>query len=397
MASRRRFRREPRYVCVDPTLTIVGASTRAAAQSAVRAGFCVRAGDLFGDVDLRRLADVSVSANYPADLADVVTGPQSGAWMYTGALENHPALVSALAQARTLWGNGAAVLRRVRDPLAVARAFGRHGIACPKVAVRTDRVAPQGRWLAKPRRSAGGTRISVWDRAASPGRFRGGRYFQQFVEGDAQAAVYLAAGGRAVLLGVTRQLVGLDWTGAGGFQYCGSVGPLEPDEAYLEQYTRIGNVLAGEFELTGLFGVDTIVNGEGVWPVEVNPRFPASAEILERATGASVIAWHAAACEEGRLPVPPRHRGRTFGKAIPFARTRCVTPQLLRDSARPGLAAADEPADVPRPGTVVEPGWPIVTVFAEGGDEATVIHRLQKRVAAVQAQLVACPADSHAR
>ncbi len=43
------------------------------------------------------------------------------------------------------------------------------------------------------------------------------------------SAVFLAAGGSAVLLGVTRQLVGCRWAGATGFRYVGSIGPLAID------------------------------------------------------------------------------------------------------------------------------------------------------------------------
>ena len=47
--------------------------------------------------------------------------------MYTGALENHPGLLKKLAAQRPLYGNAADVVRRVRDPFAVARVLTEAG------------------------------------------------------------------------------------------------------------------------------------------------------------------------------------------------------------------------------------------------------------------------------
>ena len=49
-------------------------------------------------------------------------------------------------------------------------------------------------------------------------------------------------------------------------------------------------MLADRFELSGLFGVDFILDGDQVWTLEVNPRYTASVEIVERATGIHAIA-----------------------------------------------------------------------------------------------------------
>ena len=103
----------------------------------------------------------------------------------------------------------------------------------------------------------------------------------------------------STLVGVTRQLIGESWLGAHGFQYAGSIGPLPIHQATRETIARIGEVLTTRFELRGIFGVDFILDGERVWTLEVNPRYTASVEIVERATGLPAVAMHAAACAEG--------------------------------------------------------------------------------------------------
>ena len=90
---------------------ILGVSTRAMAQSAVRAGFRVICVDAFGDLDLPAGAR---SIALPRDLG-VPYGAKAAmnasrdidcdAVAYVADLENHPAAVCALATGRALWGN----------------------------------------------------------------------------------------------------------------------------------------------------------------------------------------------------------------------------------------------------------------------------------------------------
>ncbi len=89
-----------------------------------------------------------------------------------------------------------------------------------------------------------------------------------------------------MLIGIVRQLVGERWLGSRNFQYAGSVGPWPVSDGTRATLARIGNVLAEEFDLIGLFGVDFILDDEEVWTLEVNPRYTASVEIVERVTGA---------------------------------------------------------------------------------------------------------------
>jgi predicted ATP-grasp superfamily ATP-dependent carboligase len=375
------------------SLTIVGSSARAAATSAVRAGFSVRAGDLFADADLRRVADAARVADYPRGLTAVVGGDQAGPRMYTGALENHPALVDRWARLRPLWGNPGAVVKRVRNARLVAAALRAAGLSAPATTLDPRRVPRDGTWLVKPRRSAGGARIGFFtDACAASGRSRD-VYFQQFVEGMPCSAVYVAARGRATLLGVTRQLVGQAWAGAAGFRYCGSVGPIEPPGEAAAQFAKVGDVLANAFGLIGLFGIDAIASGGAVWPVEVNPRYPASVEILERAGGVQAIAAHAKACEDGRLPRQPTAARRAIsGKAILFAAAPLTILAAWTDWA---LSTTDQSgpmlADIPAGGTTIEAGWPIVTIFAEAEDARDVVTRLRTAASSVLATIAAAP------
>ena len=98
----------------------------------------------------------------------------------------------------------------------------------------------------------------------------------------------------------------------------------------------MGATLAASFGLIGLFGVDLILRDDVPWPVEVNPRYTASVEVLELALGRSLLADHARACDAeptGPVMAPVALRPRFVGKLIVFAPTRCRFPGIAERTA----------------------------------------------------------------
>jgi predicted ATP-grasp superfamily ATP-dependent carboligase len=251
-------------------------------------------------------------------------------------------------------------------------------------------------WLKKPYRGSGGRGIRVYvapETAPSQLPPDSTFYYQKQVVGRSASAVYLAAEGGSVLAGVTEQFVGMSWTRAAGCQYSGSLGPLRIDPDFLEQFERIGEVLAAEFGLTGLFGVDAVCDGSTVWPVEVNPRWTASVEVLERALGFSAVAWHVAACLERRLPARISADSAPWcGKAILFADKNLVVPDRFIRYAEDELLKPGWPnlADIPAAGTAIRTGGPITTVLAEADNSAAVNELLRHRAKEVRQALELC-------
>ena len=91
-------------------LILVGASVRACAASAVKAGFAPEAFDLFADADLRALCPTTCLVNGYGNLNTVFSAAPEP-WMYTGGLENRPRLIDRLALLRPLWGISGQALR----------------------------------------------------------------------------------------------------------------------------------------------------------------------------------------------------------------------------------------------------------------------------------------------
>ncbi len=370
-------------------VAIVGASVRAAAFSTLREGLLPVGIDLFADWDLvRRVTAIRVS-EYPDGFAAALAGQDVEGWFYTGGLENHPELVDRMAAFRPLWGNAGATLRAVRDPFQCARAWNEVGVACPALTRSPQRISADGSWLEKPLHGSGGAGIRVWREAARDVAGLG-KYFQKHVPGMPCSAVFVGAQGRCVLLGATWQLVGTAWTGAGKFCYAGSIGPIEPRAELDDQWQRIGGAIAQQFQLAGLFGVDGVLDGGELWPIEVNPRYPASVEVLERALGLHAVGMHVDACRRGRLPAAvPRTSTRWCGKAVHYASADVLVAREFEAFAAEEATCWPWPnlADVPHPGTWIRRTRPVATVLAEAPDEESLRGLLRDRMESLQRAL----------
>ncbi len=388
----------------EPPVIVVGASTRAFAASARRAGWSVHAADLYADADLRAVAAEAVRVPtgpdlpWPVGVEGSVRAFPAGPWCYTGAIENHPDLVDRLARERPLAGNAGERLTQVRDPVVLGRVLAAAGLAYPHTFVTGSEVPTDGSFVVKPRASAGGRGVARWRGGPSPA----GRVWQRYVPGRTWAAVFAIDAHGPRLFGVSRQLVGRRWCGARGFAYCGSVdvsiGGLPP--WFRRRLDRLGAVLAGDFGLIGLVGADLVVDRAGTMHViEINPRPTASAELVERATGRSLAATHLTACgvspPAGAAPPDPVHRPANWAKAVVFASETVVfTPAVaatlldIVDAWRVADGGVwPAVADVPVTGTPLNAGGPVITVFAAAGDDDSALRSLRRRVAMVRAIL----------
>jgi predicted ATP-grasp superfamily ATP-dependent carboligase len=392
-----------------PHVLLVGVSMRAAAVSASRAGYDVTAIDAFGDIDVpatvRILPLTSGAGSFsPPAAARAARGVTCDAVVYGSGFENHPRAVAALAHQRVLWGNPPEVLRRVRCPRHVLDTFRGNGFRVPDMFEPGESGAPgekaaaavgtsSGKWIEKPYRSGGGHGVHAWHPGAPVTR---GAYLQTRVDGIPGSVVFVAAAGDAVPLGVSRQLVGDPVFGAGGFRYCGSIvshaGDLfGHDPAVIATASALARVAARAHGLVGVNGLDFVARDGVPYPLEINPRWSASMELVERAYGTSVFAAHATACADGALPAvssvpsPPAIGkmafGKALGKAIVFARRAAVAHDTR------GWLEHDDVSDVPAPGTLIPSGAPVCTVFAEGETAAGCYAALVRRAQDVYSEM----------
>lgn len=351
-------------------ILIVGASTRAAAFSALRAGLRPRCLDQFADADLAARCPVArFDPDGPFD------PPACDAWLYTGSMEARPEVVERLARIAPLLGNGPDVLRRARDPWAVADALAAEGLPAPRLRRISGGVPSAGRWLAKSAATAGGLGV----RWAHEAGVIPPTHLQEFVEGPTFSALFVAAGGDSRLVGVARQFPGVP---GAPFLYRGGVAPWPVPDATLAEVRRVGATLARRFALVGLFGVDFVLADGRPWVVEVNPRYTASVELFEHASRRSLMREHVRACVDREVGEGMGRDVEVVGKRVIYARRRLTFPEVAPPPPPEDDLLAPDFADVPHPGAIIEAGEPVLTVFARAGSPEGCIERLDRAEAA---------------
>jgi predicted ATP-grasp superfamily ATP-dependent carboligase len=365
-----------------PRVLIVGFSTRALAESAVRAGWECVSVDAFGDLDQKARAE---NIALTRDLGRAYSAPAAVAVgrrfsvdvaAYVGNLENHPAAVRRLAEGRELLGNSPATLVETRDVAKLARAVRRAGAQVPTTRGPSSSAPRSGEWLRKPARGGGGSGVR---RFVAGAKLRSGEIVQERVMGTLASASFAADGRRAVLLGLAEGLAGDSAFGASGYRYCGSLFPLPASAELLAKLDAVAQATTRAFGLRGVNGIDFVLrDGEPV-VLELNPRYSASMELVERSFGPSVFEIHAAACR-GTLPEPwaPKDSTETLGKAVLWAKRDLVIGDTRSWMKR------DDVRDVPHPGERIPRGRPVCTVFARGRDVAACRLRLAEAAAAIE-------------
>lgn len=379
------------------SILIIGLSTRAIAESAVKGGHNVATLDYFGDQDQKELVEnysLKRDFQFPFSAEGLLQASRRLRFeeaVYISNLENHPAVVAELTRGRVLLGNAPVVLRQVRD-WRVLRAFCQEAnIPHPTTLLAGEEEAadPSVRWLRKPVRSGGGHGVRFW-----MGEPLGENHvLQAYVDGRPASAAFVADGQRSVVIGLTEQLIGREALGARGFAWCGNILPLvlQPAEraTVLEAVERMVASLTSRFDLRGVNGVDLVIaDGPDGRPypslVEVNPRYTASMELVERAYELDVFSLHLEAMA-GRLPgFSLRERlhapGLCLGKGIVYARRTVTIPETdgWKELGRRDIPFLDER---------IEAGHPVCTVLAEGRGRDTCWTHLLAGVAAVRQEI----------
>ncbi len=352
-------------------ILIAAISGRALAQSARRGGYQVLVADFFGDQDTLQAAKDHV--RFPGALArGIEADALFDALNALGArhhplgivcgsgFEDRPQLLERIAKSWRLFGNGAAVVAKIKDPAALSAICLEAAIPVPDFCLeKPQRTAD---WLAKRRGGAGGSHIRPAGQA-----IHGRLYYQRKMPGVPISALFLADGANATVLGFSSQwhLPAADKP----YRYGGAAQPATLPAHMAASLTAAVHRLSGTAALVGLNSADFIVDDERFWLLEINPRPGATLDIFEPAQG-SLFALHMAACA-GRLPPAPCYTGRVRAAAIVYA-----------ESDIPSFPTLNWPhwtADRPQQGLAIKAGEPLCTVYACGADATRARVRTEER------------------
>ena len=293
----------------------MGATVRAAAQSASRAGWNVYGVDLYGDVDTQAacVESVRVPLQEPSPDGQCPNGPSPDGhpgqlseaatrwaglgvpWLWVGHVD-HPEISKWFPQDSKVPSIG-------KDP----HCLKRFSQACGLVPVESHETYSDcpswGPWLIKPRRGSGGLGI----RRITPGATEAIDPTNYFVQAEAKGtpigATCLADADHVRVVGFCQSLT------RGGnhrpYAYAGSIGPTEVSDAMRSSFESIAQEFVRQHSFRGLFNIDAIIEPLGRHSVEadsrdgksvdrlrlleINPRMGASTELIERGFGISLV------------------------------------------------------------------------------------------------------------
>lgn len=403
-------------------LLIVGGSVRPVLASARRAGFEICAFDFFADWDSRwwtsgAIPETNQKSNCKIqairNFEEILSFPNAlscDTALICGGMENQIELVRRIHTQMPILGTPPDQLERLSSGAEVFNAMNSAGFRTPPTKLTLLAEDRKKQWLCKRDRSSSGTGITRIDSAAAAPTCHQDEFFQQQIEGISVSVVYVSASAvgqdcKTSVLGISRQMVGDPIFGAVGFRYCGSVGPIQLTRENRQTVGGIGQFLANEFGIRGVWGIDYIVNSTGIWPVDVNPRITASAELLESnlqtrgGQSAGIVDLQASACQTqldsqsarsrfNRLEVLREEPPWCEGKAVLFHAGN--HPVEISDAVFSKLSAWFEPsffgstesgfsiADVPCPGQIIDIGAPLLTLRVRCVDQTQVETMLQQ-------------------
>lgn len=340
-------------------LVLIGASVRAAAEAAARDGWEISAIDQFGDVDTRRAALTWHPLGSPINLAPLVARLPPGGVMVTGGMEDWYEMLDAIRPDREVWVPTTEALRTVREPNFLQDVARRCDFDFPAWMDVRKGAAPDG-WLVKSRRLSGGRGVGRATRLLPAGDC----YFQARTAGRPFGAAFLATETDTLLIGLTRSMTRA--VGHRPFMYTGSVGPVNATIEARQKLRWLGETIRRRMSLRGLFGVDLLAapNSERISLLEINPRYTAGMELLENFRSRSLVTSHLEAWrgQAARLPdIPATCRVKRVVWAQHSLRWN-PRWQLQMADAFPSLTLHD----LPQPGSAIDAGEPLVTVWAEG-------------------------------
>lgn len=344
---------------MNSPLLIVGASVRAAAESAVQAGFQPFAIDLFNDLDLTRLADCRLSVNYPFDLPELANEFPPMPFVYTGALENYPDVIAQISQRHHLFGNPPETILKIRDPFQLRDILSTASF--PTTDLLPDHESPQDveNWLIKPIPSGHGMQI----RSATNSTAKPGEYYQRSIVGTSIGALFLSNGESCQLIGTHQHRTATYADPAQPFLFCGAHAPFDLLNQTTTAIRNVGELLVRETGLKGLFGCDLMISDDIPYLLEVNPRYTAAVELWEAVLQRPLLGDHIIACKEKKLPVLTHAiPSSVVSKTIYYASRKTQVPPDFENCL--SKTEAVRLVDLPHTGTRIERGHPVCTLLA---------------------------------
>jgi predicted ATP-grasp superfamily ATP-dependent carboligase len=382
-------------------ILVIGMDVVSLATSATKAGCKVYAVDYFGDQDLKRVCHESLSiinqtpgltcgqlnTNFnPEALLHLTKGLLKknaiDATLLSTGLDDYPDVLFELNDMIPILGNQPHLIERIRDKKKFFQELKRLGIPHPETTMAENLEEARKKAkdvgypvLVKPSKGFGGVGIR---KAQGPKELKQAFQhvslidekvlIQEYISGISASVSLISSNNETITLTLNEQLLGVNELGQEEpFGYCGNVVPLVTTRSVMNKCKNTAEKITSHFGLVGSNGIDSVISKEGIpYVVEVNPRFQATLECVERVLGINIVEAHVKACLQGILPIMAKKTAVFCTRVILFALQRSVIPDL---------SVFEEARDIPVPEVIVEKGEPVCSIVGEGGDRTSSLRK----------------------
>ncbi len=382
-------------------ILVIGLDVVSLATSATKAGYKVYAVDYFGDQDLKRVCHESLSivkqtpgvtcgqlsTNFsPEALLQLTMGLLKknaiDATLLSTGLDDSPDVLFELNDVIPIRGNHPRVIERIRDKMKFFQELKRLGIPHPETAMAENFEEARKKAkdigypvLVKPSKGFGGVGIR---KAQGPKELKQAFQhaslvdekvlIQEYISGTPASVSLISSNNETITLTLNEQLLGVNELGQEEpFGYCGNVVPLVTTRSVMNRCKNTAERIASHFGLVGSNGMDFVISKEGIpYVVEVNPRFQATLECVERVLGINMVEAHMKACLQGILPIIVKKTAVFCTRLILFAPQRSIIPDL---------SVFEEVRDIPIPEVIIEKGEPVCSIVREGADRNSSLRK----------------------
>lgn len=205
---------------------------------------------------------------------------------------------------------------------------------------------------------------------------------QEFIKGSNISSSLLGVKNEVKNIINSRMLTEADFGIKNSFKYCGNIIPLDINTLKKfknsnkhnisnEKMINTNNInevsedATANFKLLGSNGVDMIINNDGIYIIEINPRFQGTYELVENVLNINLLESHIKACNNELIDIPTP-QGYSIKKII-YSKEKSIIENL----------AIENVYDIPYEGVIIEKNQPLATIITHENQLNKAINKLE--------------------
>ncbi len=240
---------------------------------------------------------------------------------------------------------------------------------------------PETKFILKPLKGSGGYNINLLSEDIE---LNNEEYIiQEYIDGINLSSSILANENNMRILTHSRLLTVNDISESNSFKYIGNILPLTKQSIITEtkdikeitnKQEIICEELAKKFNLIGSNGIDYILNENGLYALEINPRLQGTYECIEKSFGINMLDAHIKTCQGQTIEIP-KAKYYSYKKII-YSPTRMKYNEINENNI----------FDLPHVGSITEKGEPLLTIIDKDKDFEKLYKKVEKTSLNVEKQ-----------